>query len=193
MKTKKLLFYMLAVLLGGCVPVMSLRALYTEKDVTFDEKLLGTWVQEDNETTWVFTRAEEPKNAYKLMFSDEEGKKGSFIAHLVKLQNRFFLDVYPGKMPWGDEEPETMDWPYNSVFLIPGHTFLKIDSIEPKLKMAWIAEDTLKELLKENPNAVKHMLIEDRHVLTASTKQLQAFHPGSQEKRIAKYPRLESL
>jgi hypothetical protein len=175
MKTKKLLFYMLAVLLGGCIPVMSLRPLYNEKDVKFDEKLLGTWVQEDNETTWEFTRAEEPKNAYKLILSDEEGKKGLFIAHLVKLQNRLFLDVYPGKMPWEEEEAENMDWAYNSIFLIPGHTFLKIDSIELKLKMAWINEDAMKELLKENPGAVKHIVVEDRHVLTASIKELQAF------------------
>jgi hypothetical protein len=166
---------MLAVLLGGCVPVISLHPLYTEKDVTFDEKLLGTWVQEDDGTTWEFMRVDEPKNAYKLIFSDDEGKKGLFIAHLVKLQNRLFLDVYPGKMPWDDEEAEKMDWAYNSIFLIPGHTFLKIDSIEPKLEMAWINEDAMKELLKENPEAVKHVVVEDRHVLTASIKQLQAF------------------
>jgi hypothetical protein len=30
MNTKKLLFYLLAALLSGCVPVMSLHSLYTE-------------------------------------------------------------------------------------------------------------------------------------------------------------------
>ncbi len=32
MRIKKLLFYLLAALLGGCVPVMSLHSLYTEED-----------------------------------------------------------------------------------------------------------------------------------------------------------------
>jgi hypothetical protein len=175
MNTNKLLFYALAALLGGCVPVMSLHSLYTEKDVTFEEKLLGTWVQDNNGTTWEFTRIDEPKNAYKLIFSDEEGQKGSFVARLVKLENRLFLDVYPSELPWDPDDPNKMDWPYNSLFLIPAHTFLKIDSIGPQLKMRLTLEDKMEELLKENPGAVKHISVEDRLVLTASTKELQAF------------------
>jgi len=164
-----------AVLLGGCVPVISFHSLYTEKDVLFEEKLLGTWSQDSNETTWEFTRAAEPNNAYKLIFSDEEGKKGSFIAHLVKLQNRLFLDVYPSELPWEPNDPDKMDWPYNSLFLIPAHTFLKIDSIEPRLKMRMTLESKMEELLKDNPGAVKHDFVGNRLVLTASTKELQAF------------------
>ena len=177
MNTKKLLFYMLAVLLGGCVPVMSLCPLYTKEDVTFENKLLGTWVDDPNspKTTWQFKYTDEPENWYKLIFSDEEGKKGSFVARLVKLQNRLFLDVYPSELPWEPDDPNKMDWPYNSLFLIPAHTFLKIDSIEPQLKMRLTLEGKMKELLKENPNAVKHTSVEDRIVLTASTKELQAF------------------
>ncbi|MFH1717444.1 MAG: hypothetical protein ABIF19_08850 [Planctomycetota bacterium] len=175
MNARRLLFYSIAVLLGGCVPVISLHSLYTEKDVMFEEKLLGVWAQDSNETTWQFTRAEEPNNAYKLIFSDEEGKKGSFIAHLVKLQNRLFLDVYPSELPWEPNDPDKIDWPYNSLFLIPAHTFLKIDSIEPTLKMRITLESKMEELLKENPGAVKHTFVGDRLVLTASTKELQAF------------------
>jgi hypothetical protein len=36
-------------------------------------------------------------------------------------------------------------------------------------------DDKMEELLKEDPNAVKHMSIEDMLILTASTKELQAF------------------
>jgi hypothetical protein len=175
MNTNKLLFYVLAALLGGCVPVMSLHSLYTEKDVTFEEKLLGTWVQDNDETTWEFARIDEPRNAYKLIFSDEDGQKGSFVARLVKLENRLFLDIYPSELPWDPEDPNKLDWPYNSLFLIPAHTFLKIDSTGPQLKMRLTLEDKMEELLKENPGAVKHISVEDRLVLTASTKELQAF------------------
>lgn len=87
MNTRKLLFYMLAALLGGCVPVMSLRPLYTKENVVFDKKLLGTWVDDPNdpEITWQFESIDERKNAYKLVFTGEDGMKGSFVAHLVKL------------------------------------------------------------------------------------------------------------
>jgi len=177
MKTKKLLFYMLAVLLGGCVPVISLHPLYTEKDVVVDKKLCGTWIDNsgDTKTTWEFEHIDEPKNAYKLIFTDEEGKKGSFVAHMVKLQNRLFLDIFPSELPWEPEDPNKMDWPYNSLFLIPAHTFVKIDSIEPQLKLRLTLESKMEELLKENPSAVEHIFVGDRIVLTASTKKLQAF------------------
>ncbi len=175
---KKVLFYLLAAFLGGCIPVMSLHSLYTKEDVVFEKKLLGTWVDDPNnpKNTWEFSRIEEPENAYILLFYGEEGKKGSFIAHLVKLKNRFFLDVYPSELPWEPEEPNSVKWLYNSFFLIPVHTFIKIEAIEPQLKMRFTDDDEkMRELLKEDPNAVKHTLIEDRLLLTATTKELQGF------------------
>ncbi|MBC8469442.1 MAG: hypothetical protein H8D56_08210 [Planctomycetes bacterium] len=174
---KKALFYLLAALLGGCVPVMSLHPLYTEKDVVFEERLLGRWVDDPNrpETAWEFHRIEEPNNAYSLVFSDEEGKKGSFVAHLVRLQNKLFLDVYPSEPPWEIEDPNKLELPYNSFFLIPAHTFIKIDFNGPQLKMWLTKDEEMEKLLKEEPNAVKHTFIEDKLILTAPTKELQSF------------------
>jgi hypothetical protein len=177
MNHKKLLCYLLAVLLGGCVPVISLHPLYFENDTVFEKKLLGTWVDDPNspDTTWEFGDTNEPKNAYKLIFTDEEGKKGSFVARLVKLQDKLFLDIYPSELPWDANDRDEMDWPYNSFFLIPAHTFLKIDSVEPQLKMRLTVESEMKDLLAEEPNAVKHTFVGDRLVLTATTKELRAF------------------
>ena len=52
---------------------------------------------------------------------------------------------------------------------------MKVDSIEPELKMQLTLESKMEELLKENPNAVEHIKVEGRLVLTAPTKELQAF------------------
>lgn len=188
-RAKKALFYLLAALLGGCVPVMSLHPLYTEKDVVFEERLLGKWVDDPNspETTWQFNRIEEPNNAYNLIFSDEEGKKGSFAAHLVRLQNRLFLDVYPSEPPREMEDPNKSELPYNSFFLIPAHTFIKIDFIGRKLKMCLTNDEEMQKLLKEEPNAVKHTFIEDKLILTAPTKELQNFVlKYAEDKRVFK-------
>jgi hypothetical protein len=183
-RVKKALFYLLAALLGGCIPVMSLHPLYTEKDVVFEERLLGKWVDDPNspETMWEFNRVEEPNNSYKLVFSDDEGKKGSFVAHMVRLQsirtpreNKLFLDVYPSELPWEIEDPNKLELPYNSLFLIPAHTFIKIDFNGPQLKMWLTNEDEMEKLLEEEPNAVKHTFVEDRLLLTASIKELQNF------------------
>jgi len=178
MKTKKLLFYLLAAILGGCEPVVSLHPLFNKKDVVFDEKLLGTWVQKEEpnkaETIWDFKRADANENAYRLIYSDEEGK-GLFVAHLVKLENKLFLDVYLSEPPWDREDPNEVKWPYNALLLIPVHTFIKVNGIEPQLKLQITDDDELKKLLNEDPNAVEHTSIEHKLVLTASTKELQAF------------------
>ncbi len=190
MKTKKLLFYLLAAILGGCVPVMSLHPLFTEKDVLFEEKLLGTWVNDPNNptTTWEFERVmdesenaiefkrpDRPENAYKLVFhNNKDDGKGSFFAHLVKLENMLFLDVYPSQLPCAPKDPNEFQF-YNIYFLVPVRTFIKIDSIEPQLRMRLTDDDDMKKLLAEDPNVVKYELADDKLILTASTRELQAF------------------
>jgi len=173
-KTKKLLFYLLAALLGGCVPVMSLHPLFTEETLVFDEKLLGTWVDDSNETTWQFGNSNKSDKAYEFIFTDNDGK-GSFVALLVKLQKNLFLDIYPDKLPCDEKDPNKVEWMYNTLFFMPVHTFIKINGIEPELKLQLTDDDELKKLLKENPNAVEHTSTEDKFVLTASTEELQAF------------------
>ena len=182
MKTRTFLFYLLAILLGGCLPVISLHPLYSEKNVVFDEKLLGTWVDDPNkpETTWQFSRgyaadAPETKKQYKLIYRDKDGKKGSFEAHLVKLNKQLFLDVYPSELPWEPNDPNKVQWAYNTLFLIPAHGFLKVNAAEPQLKLQIVLSDKCKEFLEKDPNAVERTIVEDRVVLTAQTKKLQEF------------------
>ena len=177
MKTKKILFYILSGILGGCVPIMSLHPLFSEKDVVFDEKLLGVWIEDSNtsETIWEFTRPDANENAYRLIFSDKEGKKGSFDAHLTKLQNKLFLDIYPSEPPWDEADPNKVKWPYNTLFLIPAHTFIKIDSIDLNLTMRLTDDEKMDKLFEQDPNAVEHTSVDNKPVLTATTKELQAF------------------
>jgi hypothetical protein len=179
MKIKKMLSYLLAGVLAGCVPVMSLHPLYDDQHLVFEEKLLGTYTDADgNNATWEFTRSNEP-NVYQLAITsveDQKVAKGLFAAHLIKLDEHFFLDVFPKEAPWGDEkELGQAKWPYNSFFYIPVHTFIKIETIEPQLKLWLTDDDGLKKLLKENPGAIGYESIDDTPVLTAPTPQLQAF------------------
>jgi hypothetical protein len=162
---------------------MSLHPLYTKEDVQFKEELLGTWADDSNDTTWEFRQSEETEGKYDLIVTgeSEEGEpKGLFAAHLVKLEDKFFLDVYPANWPGGDpEDPNTTPWPYNMFFFVPAHTFLKVDFTGTDTMKIWLTDDEkLGEILDENPNAIKREVIEDYDghiVLTASTKELQAF------------------
>jgi len=186
MKAKEALFYLAAVLLCGCVPVFSLNGLYTEKDVVFEQDLLGTWADpNDPEGAWQFTRNNQVENAYRLTLESGDGPKGLFDAHLLKLENKLFLDVYPARegfeqnmaaLEEAAEDPNNKVWAFNLIFAVPVHTFLRIDSVKPALKMRLTDDELMKKLLQQDPKAVEHVLADERRfVLTASTKKLQAF------------------
>jgi len=57
------MFYCLAGLVAGCVPIVSLNPLFMKENIVFDEKLLGTWFEDSNDPgtswDWEFTRFEE--------------------------------------------------------------------------------------------------------------------------------------
>ena len=182
MKTKELFFYMLAFLVGGCVPVMSLHPLHNEKTVVFEEKLLGTWAEEPNDKSiWQFnhnTHKDYSEKTYNLIVSNDKNNKGLFAAHLVKLEDKLFLDVYPIEMPCDTGDPNKVNWVYNAFFFVPAHTFIKVDAIEPNLTMRITDDEEMKKLLKEKPDAVKYQIIEGYNseiLLTAPTEELQKF------------------
>jgi hypothetical protein len=93
----------LAACLTGCVPVDSLNPLSTDKDVAFDESLLGSWVGPDNGTDGVLefiARDEEGRKSYLMVMTDKDkesnvDKKTVYRARLVKLNDHTFLDVIP--------------------------------------------------------------------------------------------------
>lgn len=183
MKTKELFFYVLAFLVGGCVPVMSLHPLHNEQTIVFEEKLLGTWAEEPNDNSiWQFKRFEKSgrfgEKAYKLLICDNENNKGSFAAHMVKLEDKLFLDVYPTDMPCDTGDPNKVNWLYNAFFFVPAHTFIIVDAIEPNLAMRITDDEEMKKLLAEKPDAVKYQILEgydSEILLTAPTEELQEF------------------
>jgi hypothetical protein len=189
MRIKKLVPYCLVVLLAGCVPIVSLHPLFTKDTVTFDERLLGTWVGEgdQSELTWEFTRLEESaaerlpaglrdqaQKCYRTNIADKE-HKGSFVACLVKLQDRLFLDVLTDKFPSGEQNPESMRFAYNAFFFLRVHTFARVSSIGDQLKVRLTDDEGFKKLLEAEPKAVRHDTIDEQPILTASTAELQAF------------------
>ena len=196
MNTKTVLFYGLTILLGGCIPVVSLHPLFTQDSLVFEDKLLGTWT---GEVTWEFARLDVDENAemlpdelrdragkvYRLDITDDEGRQGSFVACLVKVGDKRFLDVFPDRFPSGEADPEKMKLLYNAFFFLRVHTFVRIDSVGEQLVLRLTDDEQFGKLIEAEPKAVEHEMIEDRPVLTAPTEQLRAF--------VAKYADDERL
>jgi hypothetical protein len=189
MKMRNLMPYCLVVLLAGCGPIFSLHALYTKEAITFEEKLLGTWLVDPNKPgeTWEFARLEESAagclpadlqdqaaKCYRVTLTDEK-RKGSIVTCLVKLQGRLFLDLMPSQFPGGEENLESADSELNAVFFLRLHTFAQVSFSRDQLTIRLTDDDGFKDLLKAEPKAVEYTTVEERPLLTASTQELQAF------------------
>lgn len=167
-KSVCVLVFVAGLFLSGCVP--SLHPLYTADDVVFRPALVGEWSEsEDSQETWTF--AASGGQAYSLVYVDENGKSGAFIAHLAEVEGKLFLDLYP-------EELEVDGNDFYKGHFIPAHTFLRVEQIEPTLRMAPLNAEWLRVFLGQHPDAVRHEQVEDGILLTAQPKELQAFLIG---------------
>ena len=156
-----ILFLSVSLLIAGCV--RSLHPLYTEKDLVFEKKLVGTWSEGDgNKDTWIFQQSSD--NAYELIHT-QKGAPAKFDAHLVKLGEYLFLDLFP-------DQPDTKNEFYKS-HLIPAHTFSKITITNDVVHLSMFDNDWLKEMISKKTVTIQHERIEETIILTAPTEELQ--------------------
>jgi hypothetical protein len=158
----------LGVVLAGCV-VASVYPFYTEKDLVFEPKLVGTWktVPKENEEkeTWRFEKLGD--KSYKLLVGEGD-KIEPYQACLFKLKDTLFLDMISLK-----DERE----------MIPSHFFLRLGAIDSTFSYSLLSAEWMAKLVKENPKAIRHHVVQDdpndadkNHVvLTADTAELQKF------------------
>ena len=167
---KKLAFFLAVVglIITGCV-VTSVHPFYLEKDVVSGAPLVGHWtnIKEAGEQ-WIF----EPGAGKSLKLTCVSGNETNLVAaHLFKLGQDTFLDLFP-------LEPDAPGFPP----AIPSHLLLRIEQLQPKLKMSALNHDWLVRLVQERPSTIAHVLLRDgdkgdqfRVVLTAETAKLQRF------------------
>lgn len=151
-------------LMAACVP--SLNPLYTDQDLIFDTALIGAWSDKDSKETWEFTEADDKE--YKLIYTDEDVKKGEFEARLLKIEGKTFMDITPIKPVFPQNDF------YKGHFLAT-HTFVQIIQTGPKFEIAYLEPKWLKGFLDKNPGAIGHVKIEDEILLTDTSKNLQKF------------------
>jgi hypothetical protein len=160
----KLSLVLLSLVFAGCV--LSLQPLYTQSEVGFDPALVGTWKPADASVTWKCTRARD--GGYRVVYTDEKGRRGEFAARLVTVQGKRFLDLFPLPPPASLSPFYTDHW-------IAGHTVAGVLEIGKTLELAVLDEEWLKKLLAQHPQAIHHEIVGGDVVLTASTQDLQRF------------------
>ena len=155
----------IAALIGGCVP--SWNALFTEKDLIFDAKLVGTFNSDDDET-WEFAKDGEKK--YKLTYTDKDGK-ATFDAHLLKIQDRQFVDIQLDEKGYEGLKLNALA----KLTMVPAHIFFRVDEMGSSVKLAAVNPDWLGKHLEKNPKAIAHLKKDEMLFFTGETKDLQAF------------------
>lgn len=158
--TKKIVaFVVLSLMIIGCV--RSFNPLFTAKDLIFDQTLIGTWT-DNNNNTWTFLKGKE--KSYELIYT-EKNSPAKFKAHLVKLGKYRFLDLVP-------EEPG-IDNSFFAAHLIPVHTFSRIWIAEDSLRLSVFDNGWLKKMIDSKKISIAHQRQGDGIILTASTRELQ--------------------
>ncbi len=171
----KLLLIAIAAIFSGCV-VQSLHPLYTKDDLVYEPKLIGRWVDPENDDeSWSFAKSEGHEHRYDVVYTDN-GKPGHFHGHVVKLDGVLYLDL----LPIPDDDGNAL----RTLGLFPIHIVFKLRTIEPRLEMDLMDFDWLTEQLEIDPAMLRHERVDlegdsdpdDRQILiTASTKDLQSF------------------
>ena len=151
-----------SLMLTGCV--RSLNPLYTEQDLIYDNSLVGVWIDNETGETWAFSNG--GKLEYKLLHTEDDGRSGEFSARLVRVEDKTFLDIVPVKSGFSQSDF------YQSHFL-PTHTFAHIVRKDSTVQISMLEPQWLKDLLADNPEAIRHEKINGEIVLAASPKETQ--------------------
>jgi hypothetical protein len=169
MNTKWMITAVAVCLAAGCVP--SLHPWYADKDVTFEEKLLGAWQQEKEGNLWIFEKGEGEKKFYRLTIVSKDKIPSVLEATLFKIDGKMYLDMSPGS---GSLENTNE---FFQIHILRVHQLLRIDSIQPTVQFRMLNPDSIGEMLKDKPELVAHesQSGNDGVLLTASSEKLQKF------------------
>jgi len=148
-----------AIMMGGCVP--SLHPYYSERDLVFNNCLIGKWTDLGYKDSWHFERRGPQK--YRLTQVNEDGESTLFEATLFKLDGRTFLDLTPIK------NPENY-----GAGLLRTHSLMAITIETDRLRISYFDPAWLKGYLARYPETLKHTFVDDELVITDTTENLQS-------------------
>lgn len=151
-------------LISGCVP--SLNAIYTDRDLVFDETFVGMWGLKNSPGTWDLQQRD--AKSYRLTQTDREGRTGSYIAHLAEVEGTRFLDLLPEQTD--DAKPSLY-----RVHHVPIHTIYLVKETGDNTVLAAIDGKWLETYLTDNPATDPSVTIGASRMLTGSTESIQRF------------------
>jgi len=166
MKNTIFFYLLILVLATSSCTVFSVHPLYDETSLVNDKRLHGTWM--DSEDSSTFVKIEPTGNFYKLTRWEKEDTIW-YEAFYLKLGNYYYLDLFPlnGK-PYKIDNQLLYNY-------LPVHSFLKLEVGRDRTIVSIFDEDKLMNLFRQNRIRLRHELMDDYVLITASTEDLQKF------------------
>ncbi len=191
MKIKNTILVIASILLFSSCVVKSLNPFYTKETISFDKRFIGDWIDSKNGKWKVVAFKEEmvKENPIEKMKADDlkllkefknsyyihreyKGQESLFIVTPFKVNNQTFLDFFP--VGYQDNIDNLLE-----SHIVYTHSLVKYDvKKNGKIEVRWLDEDKVDALFNEKKIKIKHKnigLINDKYLLTASSKELQKF------------------
>lgn len=167
MRSRSLLALLLTFgFIGGCV--RTIHPILEDGQVIVDNSIAGKWVDQKGKTSADVAQADENKN-YKVVYIDEDGKKGVFRARIGKIGEMKVAELTPD-----DPAPGASD--IYKAHLLPLYSFLVIRQTKPQLIVVTMEQSWLSKYLDDHPNELQIAHVDkDNLVVTSSTADFQAF------------------
>ena len=180
-------FAFLLIFLSSCLN--TLHPIFTEKDLAYDPKLIGTWKIDSNENKRrvVITNLSTensidlPGNissikqkGYLISYQDENGPTSErYIAFLARIGNHLYFDFYPA----GKKEDLKMVDEFFGAHFVKMHTSYRVEIMNDRsFELSQLAEGYVTRLIDEKKIRIKHeTYADDNIVITASTSELQQY------------------
>lgn len=196
MKRQQVFIWALCLLLFAACKVVSLHPLWNDETRVFDPSLTGIWkVAEEDSADFQLALESLGDTAYRFIYFSTDEKpsqsdwldlsflsmagdtyeipwqKMEFTANLVNLEGQYFFDLTPPTSQ-AAEDFAFLAWELN---YLPVHTFIKVDRKGDQLRLSVLDDERLEDLFKQNRVRLSHETTSDWTVITASTRELQAF------------------
>jgi len=169
MRNKLLLLVLGTLSFSSPACLWSVHPLYTDETVVFEPALVGVWATSDGEKMAIVSEGAD--RSYEVTYQQKdlsEGASGKYNAHLVRLGESLFLDVYPDKKAVDGLMESKPVW-----YLLPTHTFYRLQLSGDAVTVSLVDDELVREA---SGPALAHQKVtdEDGYLLTASPTEMQA-------------------
>jgi len=178
-------FAFLIIFLSSCLN--TLHPIFTEKDLAYDPKLIGTWNTEKSGTKekvvisnlGTENSVELPGNisaikqkGYFIVYQDEHGDTKQYIAFLARIGKHLYFDYYPADK----KEDRKLD-EFFGIHFVRMHTSYRVEILNDRsFELSQLDGSYVKSLIDEKKIRISHETdAEDDMTITASTKELQQY------------------